>query len=396
MIVMAFCIIRDYLWSHARAISAPIHNLDYPEKNPYVMLKDQSILVTGGAGFIGSHLVERLLLENEVTVLDNFSSGKREFLAPHQDNPDFHLLELDLRDACLLEKAMDGIDMVFHLAANPDVKLGAENTCVHLEQNVQVTHNLLEAMRKSGVRRLAFTSTSTVYGEAATVPTPEDYGPLLPISLYGASKLSCEALISSYCQHLRDAILDLSFRQHSGRAGHAWSPGGLHPQIAGKSRKAGDPGLRQAAQVLPGSKGLRSGYDKCSGATPTIRTNVFNIGSIDSVDVTEIADIVVKEMGLSGVQYEYTGGTDGRGWKGDVKVMQLSIEKIKKHGWEPRLGSAGGHSYGSSISAPGCSLNRIEEDTFFGRIKVVRTAYLTLLTAHLVFIHQSPSSRVAL
>ncbi len=93
-----------------------------------MMLKDQSILVTGGAGFIGSHLVERLLLENEVTVIDNFSSGKREFLAPHLDNPDFHLLELDLRDASLLEKAMDGMDMVFHLAANPDVKLGAENT----------------------------------------------------------------------------------------------------------------------------------------------------------------------------------------------------------------------------------------------------------------------------
>ena len=162
-------------------------------------LKDRSILVTGGAGFIGSHLVEALLAENHVTVLDNFSSGKREFLALHQDNPNFRLIEADLLLPEALEKALTGVDMVFHLAANPDVKLGAQNTRVHLEQNVLATYNLLEAMRRCGVKRIAFTSTSTVYGEATKIPTPEDYGPLLPISLYGASKLACEAQISSYC-----------------------------------------------------------------------------------------------------------------------------------------------------------------------------------------------------
>jgi UDP-glucose 4-epimerase len=305
-----------------------------------MMLKGQSILVTGGAGFIGSHLVERLLLENEVTVLDNFSSGKREFLAPHQDNPDFHLLEVDLRDAGLLEKAIEGTDMVFHLAANPDVKLGAENTCVHLEQNVQVTHNLLEAMRKTGVQRLAFTSTSTVYGEAATVPTPEDYGPMLPISLYGASKLSCEALISAYCHTFEMQSWIYRFANIVGERG-------THGVLVDFIRK-----LQENPEKLEilGSGEQRKSYLEVKDCVRAMidavehssdETNVFNIGSADSVDVTEIADIVVKQMGLSGVKYDYTGGMDGRGWKGDVKVMRLSIEKIKKHGWTPRLGSSG-------------------------------------------------------
>ena len=149
------------------------------------------ILVTGGAGFIGSHLVKRLLQDHDmdVTVLDNFSSGKREFLAAYKDNPRFHLFEADLLTSSNLKEAVAGKEMIFHLAANPDVKLGAKDTGVHLEQNVMATYRLLEAMRQSGVRKIAFTSTSTVYGEAAVVPTPEDYGPLLPISLYGASKL---------------------------------------------------------------------------------------------------------------------------------------------------------------------------------------------------------------
>ncbi len=304
------------------------------------MLKDQSILVTGGAGFIGSHLVERLLLENEVTVLDNFSSGKREFLAPYLDNPDFHLLDGDLRDAGLLKKAMEGKDMVFHLSANPDVKLGAENTSVHLEQNVLATYNLLEAMRKSGVQRIAFTSTSTVYGEATKVPTPEDYGPLLPISLYGASKLSCEALISSYCHTFEMQSWIYRFANIVGERG-------THGVLVDFIRK-----LREDPDRLKilGSGKQRKSYLEVKDCVRAMidavehssdETNVFNIGSADTVDVTEIADIVVEQMGLSEVKYDYTGGTNGRGWKGDVLVMQLSIEKIKKLGWKPRLGSAG-------------------------------------------------------
>lgn len=301
-------------------------------------LKDKSILVTGGAGFIGSHLVEALLPENEVTVLDNFSSGKREFIAPHLNNSRFRLLEADLIDTIALEKALDGVDNVFHLAANPDVKLGAENTRVHLEQNVLATYNLLETMRKCDVKKIAFTSTSTVYGEATTVPTPENYGPLLPISLYGASKLACEALISSYCHTFEMQSWIYRFANIVGERG-------THGVLVDFIRK-----LRENPRELEilGSGQQKKSYLEVKDCVRAMQhcvqhsdeqINVFNIGSEDSVDVTKIADIVALQMGLTDVRYRYTGGVDGRGWKGDVKVMQLSIEKIKKLGWMPLEGS---------------------------------------------------------
>ena len=303
------------------------------------MLKHRSILVTGGAGFIGSHLVERLLLDNEVTVLDNFSSGRIEFLEPYRDIPDFHLLTGDLMNPKILDNAVSGKDFIFHLAANPDVKLGSEDTHVHLEQNVLATYNLLEAMRKNDVRQMAFTSTSTVYGEAAQVPTPEDYGPLLPISIYGASKLSCEALISSYCHTFQMQSWIYRFANIVGERG-------THGVLVDFIRK-----LRENSGKLEilGSGKQRKSYlevRECivammhAGANCTGEVNVFNIGSEDSVEVTEIADIVVGQMGLDRVEYNYTGGIDGRGWRGDVKLMLLSIEKIKRLGWSPELGSA--------------------------------------------------------
>ena len=304
------------------------------------MLKNRSILVTGGAGFIGSHLVERLLLDNEVTVLDNFSSGRIEFLEPYRDIPDFHLLTGDLMNPKILDNAVSGKDFIFHLAANPDVKLGSEDTHVHLEQNVLATYNLLEAMRKNDVRQMAFTSTSTVYGEAAEVPTPEDYGPLLPISLYGASKLSCEALISSYCHTFQMQSWIYRFANIVGERG-------THGVLVDFIRK-----LRENSGKLEilGSGKQRKSYLEVKDCVcamihavehSTGEVNVFNIGSEDSVDATEIADIVVGQMGLDRVEYNYTGGIDGRGWRGDVKLMLLSIEKIKRLGWSPELGSAG-------------------------------------------------------
>ena len=303
------------------------------------MLKNRSILVTGGAGFIGSHLVERLLLDNEVTVLDNFSSGRIEFLEPYRDIPDFHLLTGDLMNPKILDNAVSGKDFIFHLAANPDVKLGSEDTHVHLEQNVLATYNLLESMRKNDVRQMAFTSTSTVYGEASEVPTPEDYGPLLPITLYGASKLSCEALISSYCHTFQMQSWIYRFANIVGERGtHGVlvdfirklreNPGKLEILGSGKQRKS-------YLEVKDCVRAMIHAVEHSTG-----EVNVFNIGSEDSVDVTEIADIVVGQMGLDGVEYNYTGGIDGRGWRGDVKLMLLSIEKIKMLGWSPELGSA--------------------------------------------------------
>ncbi len=312
----------------------------YASSDTQETLKGKSILITGGAGFIGSHLVDGLLQDNAVTVLDNFSSGKKDFLAHHFQNPNFHLIEGDLLDLAALEQAMPGKDMVFHLAANPDVKLGAENTRVHLEQNVLATYNCLEAMRKTGVRRIAFTSTSTVYGEAKVVPTPEDYGPLLPISLYGASKLCCEALISSYCHTFEMQSWIYRFANIVGERGtHGVlvdfirklreNPGELEILGSGKQRKS----------YLEVKDCVRAMIYAVENSHEEI--NFFNIGSRDSIDVTRIADIVAKRLGLFGVNYRYTGGVNGRGWKGDVLTMMLSIEKIERLGWKPEHGSAG-------------------------------------------------------
>jgi len=303
------------------------------------MLKDRSILVTGGAGFIGSHLVERLLSENRVTVLDNFSSGRRAHLAGHLKDPSFRLIEADMMDAKALEKALEDMDMVFHLAANPDVKLGAQDTRVHLDQNVLATYNLLEAMRKAGVRNVAFTSTSTIYGEAEVVPTPEEYGPLKPISLYGASKLACEALISSYCHTFDMQSWIYRFANIVGERG---THGVLVDFI---SKLRANP---RELEIL-GSGEQRKSYLEVRDCVLAMvhcversseETNIFNIGSVDLIDVKGIADIVVEEMNLPEVRYRFTGGHQGRGWRGDVLVMQLSIDKISRLGWRPRHNSA--------------------------------------------------------
>ncbi|MDD2637676.1 MAG: NAD-dependent epimerase/dehydratase family protein [Methanothrix sp.] len=302
------------------------------------MIKGRSILVTGGAGFIGSHLVDRLVEFNRVTVLDNFSSGKMEFIENHSSNPNFCLIEADLRDQKAVEAALEGKDLVFHLAANPDVKIGAEDTRTHIDQNVIATYILLESMRKRGVSEIAFTSTSTVYGEARVVPTPEDYGPLLPISLYGASKLACEAMISAFCS-------TFDMRSWIFRFANIVGERGTHGVIVDFIKK-----LEQDPKTLEilGSGKQRKSYLLVSDCVDAMifsqnsargRVNIFNIGSQDSVDVTEIADVVAEKMNLKEVCYKYTGGINGRGWRGDVKTMLLSIEKMERLGWRPRFNS---------------------------------------------------------
>ncbi len=302
------------------------------------MTKDRSILVTGGAGFIGSHLVDKLIESNRVTVLDNFSSGKMEFVENHISNPNFSLIEADLLDQEAIEAALEGKDLVFHLAANPDVKIGAEDTRTHLDQNVIATYNVLESMRKKGVLEICFTSTSTVYGEARIVPTPEDYGPLLPISLYGASKLACEALISAYCHTFEMRSWIYRFANIVGERGTH----GVLVDFINKLEKNPN-----ELEIL-GSGRQRKSYLEVHDCVDAMilslersrdLVNAFNIGSFDSVDVTEIADVVVEKMNLDDVKYRYTGGIEGRGWKGDVKTMLLSIEAMEKLGWKPNHNS---------------------------------------------------------
>jgi UDP-glucose 4-epimerase len=291
------------------------------------------IIVTGGAGFVGSHLIDRLLLHGDkVIVLDNLSSGKMEFLKEHIENPNFKFIKLDLLNLDDLKKTVKNADAVFHLAANPDVRLGVSDTRVHLEQNIIATYNLLEAMRVNKIKNILFTSTSTVYGEATIIPTPENYGPLVPISLYGASKLACEALITSYCS---------TFDMNSWlfRFANIVGPRGTHGIIIDFINKLrNDPASLEILGDGKQNKSYIHVYD-CVEAilfamqNSTEMVNIFNIGSDDTIDSTRIGEIVVEEMGLQDVEFKYTGGT--RGWKGDVPRMMLSIDRIRSLGWKP-------------------------------------------------------------
>jgi len=298
-------------------------------------LTDKHILVTGGAGFIGSHVIDNLIRHNKVTVFDNLSSGRMEFIQHHIGDDNFSFIEGDLLEPDSIQSALDDIDMVFHLAANPDVKLGAEDTYVHFEQNILATYNLLEAMRKCGTKRIAFTSTSTVYGEARVIPTPEDYGPMVPISLYGSSKMACEALISSYC-HTFDMFAWIY------RFANIVGERGTHGVLVDFINK-----LRVnpfTLEILGSGKQKKSYLDVVDCVDAMVfcvehadeMVNIFNIGSEDSIDVVGIADIVTEKMGYNDVEYRFTGGVDGgAGWKGDVKLMLLSIEKLKDLGLKP-------------------------------------------------------------
>ncbi len=297
-----------------------------------------AILVTGGAGFIGSHIIDALLEKgNEVKCIDNFSSGRKEFIEQSMDKG-LELIEGDLLNRDDIKKALSGCDTVFHLAANPDVRLGVENTEVHLEQNIIATYNLLEEMRKADVKKIAFTSSSTVYGEAEQIPTPESYGPLIPISLYGASKLAAEGLISAYCHTFDMQSVIYRFANVVG-------PRSTHGVTYDFIKK-----LRKNSHVLEilGDGSQKKSYLYISDCIDAMlfgmeksksKVEIFNIGSEDWVDVKKIADIVSREMGLS-PEYRFTGGVDGgRGWKGDVKIMRLSIDKLKNMGWKPEYGS---------------------------------------------------------
>ncbi len=303
-------------------------------------LKDRKILVTGCAGFIASHLAEELLARgNRVVGLDNFSAGKREFMAGMLGNENFEFIEGDLLTMDLAPALRD-VEVVCHLAANPDVRLGAKNTRVHFEQNIEVTYRLLEAGKDNGVKDLMFPSTSTIYGETEVIPTPEDYGPLIPISIYGASKLACEALISSYCHTFdQNAVLYRFANVVGTRSTHNV----LHDFIR-KLRE--DP---QHLEILGAEPGTTKSYvhvkdcvrGMVAGAEAAEeQVEIYNIGSRDMMTVKDIADIVVEEMRLPNVEYQWTGGVKGgRGWVGDVKKMLLAVDKLEARGWSPRLNS---------------------------------------------------------
>jgi UDP-glucose 4-epimerase len=297
----------------------------------------KKVFITGGAGFIGSHLVDRLAQDGwTITVFDNLSSGREEFIKQHIGKSYFTFVKGELLDINQVKKAIKDHNLVFHLAANPDIRYGIEHTDTDLKQNTIVTYNVLESMRLNDISEIAFASTSTIYGEPNVMPTPEDYGPLYPISLYGASKLACEALITSFCHTFNMKCWIYRFANIvGGRGTH-----GLIFDFINKLKK--NP---KELEILGDGKQAKSYLlvDDCVDSMLFIyenardQFNVFNLGSNDRMDITTIADILVKKMGLKDVKYMFTGGS--RGWPGDVPQMFLDVRKLNNLGWKAKHNS---------------------------------------------------------
>ena len=288
-------------------------------------------LVTGGAGFIGSHLIDALIASGyKVRVIDNLSSGKLEFIKTHMESGNLEFQKGDLTSLSDVEIATKDIDCVFHLAANPDIRLGTRVTDTDLKQGTIATYNLLESMRINDVKKIVFASSSVVYGEDAPLPTPESYGPCLPISLYGASKLACEGLITSWAG-------TFGFQAWIFRFANIIGERGTHGVIFDFIHKLKNDNSR--LEVLGNGLQEKSYMEvkECVNAilhvykTQNHQINLFNLGSHDTCSVKRIAEIVTEETGYKGAKIEYTGGS--RGWAGDIPRARLGIEKMLSTGY---------------------------------------------------------------
>lgn len=291
--------------------------------------------VTGGAGFIGSNLVDRLLsLGHEVVAFDNLSTGQPAFLDQARRDPRFTFVEGDTLDATALGRAMAGAGAVFHLAANADVRFGTEHPRRDLEQNTIATFNVLEAMRANGVRRIAFASTGSIYGDATVIPTPETAPFPLQTSMYGASKLAGEGLIQAYCEGYGFEGFIFRFVSILGERyshGHVFdfyrrlreNPGELQVLGNGLQRKS-------YLYVQDCVDAILTVMEKSPGG----KAQIFNLGTEEYCEVNDSIGWITAHLGLRPA-LRYTGGD--RGWIGDSPFIFLDTGKVRSLGWKPRL-----------------------------------------------------------
>ena len=294
----------------------------------------QRILVTGAAGFIGSNLVDRLLsLGHSVVGYDNLSTGLVEFLEPARQSDRFQFVQGDVLDQAALAAAMRGCDFVFHLAANADVRFGTEHPRRDLDQNTIATYTVLEAMRSQGVRRVAFSSTGSIYGEPTVFPTPEDAPFPVQTSLYGASKLAGEGLLAAYASGFGFQAFIFRFVSILGERythGHVFD---FYKKLRA------DP---SRIQVLGNGKQRKSYLyvQDCLDAMLTViakadaPVNVYNLGTREYVEVNQSLGYICEALGVQPTR-EYTGGE--RGWIGDSPFILLDTARVNGLGWEPRL-----------------------------------------------------------
>jgi UDP-glucose 4-epimerase len=296
-----------------------------------------SVVVTGGAGAIGSVLVGALLeRSSDVQVIDNLSSGRREHLPASAKGKKVALTVADLKEPASYENLFRDASIVWHLATNPDIRKGMTDPHVDLAEGTLATFNVLESARRHDVPRVAFSSSSVVYGRPTIFPTPEEYGPLEPQSLYGAAKLAAEGLLTAYAHSYGLTVYIFRFANVIGpNMSH-----GILPDFFEKLRR--DPSRLEILGDGRQSKSYLRTEDCVAGmllATDRAhdRVNVFNLGTTDQITAREIGEKVVAAHG-GRARIEYTGGE--RGWVGDVPVQLLSIRRIQALGWQPRWNSA--------------------------------------------------------
>jgi UDP-glucose 4-epimerase len=299
----------------------------------------QNVFVTGAAGFIGSSLIDRLLADGvSVVGWDNFSTGQERFLEGAGKNPRFRLIRGDNLDLPALTAAMKGCDFVFHFAANADVRFGTEHPRKDLEQNTIATFNVLEAMRGNGIRRIGFSSTGSVYGEAAVIPTPEDAPFPIQTSLYGASKVAGESMIAAYAEgfafeaYIFRFVSILGERYTHGHIFDFYKQLIEHPDHL---RVLGDGGQRKSyLYVQDCVDAILHVTRAATAASARHRTQIYNLGTAEYVQVKDSVNYICSALGLK-PELRFTGGD--RGWIGDNPFIFLETKKIQATGWKPRL-----------------------------------------------------------
>jgi len=295
--------------------------------------------ITGGAGFIGSHLADRLIAEGKnVTVYDNLSLVSGENIKHLLEKKNFKFIKADMLDFKTLKEAMKGQEVVWHLGANTDIPGGRKETDKDLKNCTIATWNVLEAMRQLGIKKILFTSSACVYGDVRERVLSENFGPLLPINLYGAGKLAGEGLMSAF-SHLFG--IECWIFRFANVVGDRMNHGVIFDFIQ-KLRK--DPKeleiLGDGTQEKPFFlvedciEGMFHAFLHHKFENPELQCDIFNLGCETFTSVRRVAEIVVEEMGLKNVKFRFTGGK--RGWKGDAPIVHFSIEKMKKLGWQPK------------------------------------------------------------
>ena len=293
----------------------------------------KKVIVTGCAGFIGSNLVDLLLKKNfSVLGIDNLSTGHLRNLDDANKNKNFHFVKFDLLDIKKIKNLFKNIDMVFHLAANADVRFGIDNPKKDLEQNTIVTFNILESMRVNGVKKIIFSSTGSIYGETSIIPTPENVEFPIQTSFYGASKLACEGLIQAYCDHYNFKSWIFRFVSILGERyshGHVYD---FYKKLLKNNNSLSVLGNGKQKKSYLNIKDCLSAIMIAIRKSPK-KVNIYNLGTNQFSTVSNSVNQITKRLSLK-PKINYKGGK--RGWPGDVPTIYLNTKKIRKLGWKPK------------------------------------------------------------